>query len=58
MYVGTLASYLQAVGADREIRAVFPMDARLRSRSFLKIRFSQSAFFAGGDHGIRQRSRN
>jgi len=24
MYVSTLASYLQAVGADLEIRAVFP----------------------------------
>jgi hypothetical protein len=24
LFVGTLASYLQAVGADREIRAVFP----------------------------------
>jgi len=32
------------------------MDARLKSRSFLKSRFSQSAFFAGCDHCVRERA--
>ena len=39
MYVSTLASYLQAVGADVEIRAVFPDGRAIKSRSFLKGRF-------------------
>jgi len=34
MYVSTLASYLQAVGADLEIRAVFPDGRAVRITQF------------------------
>lgn len=34
MYVSTLASYLQAVGADLEIRAVFPDGRAVRIKQF------------------------
>jgi len=34
MYVSTLASYLQAVGADLEIRAVFPDGRTVRITQF------------------------
>jgi transcriptional regulator with XRE-family HTH domain len=34
MYVSTLASYLQAIGADLEIRAVFPDGRAVRIKQF------------------------
>ena len=34
MYVSTLASYLQAVGADLEIRAVFPDGPAVKIKQF------------------------
>ncbi len=34
MYVSTLASYLQAVGADLEIRAVFPDGRAVKIKQF------------------------
>lgn len=34
MYVGTLASYLQAVGADLEIRAIFPDGSAVKITQF------------------------
>ena len=34
MYVSTLASYLQAVGADLEIRAVFPDGRTVKIKQF------------------------
>ena len=34
MYVSTLASYLQAVGADLEIRAVFPDGSTVKINQF------------------------
>ena len=34
MYVSTLASYLQAVGADLEIRAVFPDERAVKITQF------------------------
>ena len=34
MYVSTLASYLQAVGADLEIRAVFPDGCAVKITQF------------------------
>jgi transcriptional regulator with XRE-family HTH domain len=34
MYVSTLASYLQAVGAELEIRAVFPDGRTVKIRQF------------------------
>ncbi len=36
MYVSTLASYLQAVGADLEIRAVFPNGRAVRITQFFE----------------------
>jgi hypothetical protein len=47
MYVSTFASYLQVAGADLEIRAVFPDGRAVKSRSFLKSRFKESAFLDG-----------
>jgi transcriptional regulator with XRE-family HTH domain len=38
MYVSTLASYLHAVGADLEIRAVFPDGRSVRIRQFAEER--------------------
>jgi DNA-directed RNA polymerase specialized sigma subunit len=37
MYVSTLASYLQAVGADLEIRAVFPDGRAVKIRRFSDV---------------------
>jgi transcriptional regulator with XRE-family HTH domain len=38
MYVSTLASYLHAVGADLEIRAVFPDGRTVKIRQFAEER--------------------
>ena len=45
MYVSTLASYLQAVGADLEIRAVFPDGRAVKITRFLdeRARVAESA---------------
>ena len=37
MYVSTLASYLQPVGADLEIRAVFPNGRAVKIRQFSEV---------------------
>src|ERR1700728_1330487 len=47
MYVSTLASYLQAVGADLEIRAVFPDGRAVKITQFAEESIQQSAFFTG-----------
>jgi DNA-binding transcriptional regulator YiaG len=49
MYVSTLASYLQAVGADLEIRGVSRWARCERSHSFPKRRFNEYG------HGNRRR---
>jgi transcriptional regulator with XRE-family HTH domain len=43
MYVSTLASYLQAVGADLEIRAVFPDGRAVKITQFSEESPKQSA---------------
>jgi len=43
MYVSTLASYLQAVGADLEIRAVFPDGRAVKITQFSEEFPKQSA---------------
>jgi hypothetical protein len=45
MDVSALASYLQAVGADLEIRAVFPDGRAVKITQFLKSQFSHPALF-------------
>ena len=37
MYVSTLASYLRAIGAELEIRAVFPDGGEVKIRQFAKV---------------------